>query len=276
MRMNSDERHDAAVLHELQERAKELNCIYRVDEILNQDDLALGEVFGRIAAALPPAWQYPQECQARITFEGLTIQPPDFQGTPWTQTAKIIVQGQEAGAVEVSYKRRMPGSDEGPFLKEERKLIDTVAGRIAAALEKRRPKTAFEHADHTRDGHWRWRLRMAQSIAAQLDPERFGVKTFGVIGSTKNATAGPASDIDLLLHFRGSEEQRKALMLWLEGWSRCLSEINFMRTGCRADGLLDVHLVSDEDIAARSSFAVKLDATTDAARRLPMGQNAKR
>ena len=101
-------------------------------------------------------------------------------------------------------------------------------------------------------------------------PLKFGVKAFYLIGSTKNATAGPASDIDILLHFQGSEEQRKDLTLWLEGWSRCLGEINFLRTGYRTDGLLDVHLVTDKDITARSSFAVKIDAITDPARRLPM------
>jgi pyruvate,water dikinase len=120
------------------------------------------------------------------------------------------------------------------------------------------------------DEHWRWRFRMAQRIAADLDPRKFGVKTFYVIGSTKNATAGPASDIDILLHFQGNEEQMKDLMLWLEGWSRCLGEINFLRTGYRTDGLLDVHLVTDKDIAERSSFAVKIDAITDPARKLPM------
>jgi predicted nucleotidyltransferase len=118
--------------------------------------------------------------------------------------------------------------------------------------------------------HWRWRFRMAQRIAAELDPRKFGVLAFYLIGSTKNATAGPASDIDILLHFQGSEEQSKDLMLWLEGWSRCLGEINFLRTGYRTEGLLDVHLVTDKDIAARSSFAVKIDAITDPARKLSM------
>jgi predicted nucleotidyltransferase len=96
------------------------------------------------------------------------------------------------------------------------------------------------------------------------------VSGFYLIGSTKNATAGPASDIDILLHFRGNEDQSKDLMLWLEGWSRCLAEINFLRTGYRTEGLLDVHLVTDRDIAERSSFAVKIDAVTDPARKLPM------
>ena len=127
-----------------------------------------------------------------------------------------------------------------------------------------------EFIDRGTNEHWRWRFRMAQRIAADLDPQKFGVKAFYLIGSTKNATAGPASDIDILLHFQGNEEQRKELLLWLEGWSRCLAEINFLRTGYRTDGLLDVHLVTDTDIAERSSFAVKIDAVTDPARKLAM------
>jgi pyruvate,water dikinase len=116
----------------------------------------------------------------------------------------------------------------------------------------------------------RWRLRIATYIASQTDPERLGVEGFYLIGSTKNATAGPASDIDLLLHVRGTERQQKALEAWLEEWSVYLDEINYRKTGHRSGGLLDVHIVTDEDIAQQTSFAVKIGAVTDAARQLPM------
>ncbi len=118
---------------------------------------------------------------------------------------------------------------------------------------------------------WRWRARMAERIAARLDAPRLGVKAAYLIGSVKNATAGPASDIDLLLHVNGDESQRRELLLWLDGWSRCLSEMNYLRTGCRTDGLLDAHLITDDDIASRTSFAVKIGAVTDAARPLALG-----
>lgn len=72
------------------------------------------------------------------------------------------------------------------------------------------------------------------------------------------------------MHFQGSPEQESDLLLWLDGWSRCLSEINFLRTGYRTDGLLDVHIITDRDIEERSSFAVKIDAITDPARKLPL------
>ena len=116
----------------------------------------------------------------------------------------------------------------------------------------------------------RWRLRMATYIASQTDPERLGVEGFYLIGSTKNATAGPASDIDLLLHVRGTEEQQNALEIWLEEWSVYLDEINYRKTGHRSGGLLDVHIITDEDIAQKNSFASKIGAVTDAARKLPM------
>ena len=122
------------------------------------------------------------------------------------------------------------------------------------------------------EDHWRWRLAMAERIAANLDSTRFGVKALYVFGSTKNATAGPASDIDLLVHFEGSAKQKKELELWLDGWSVCLSELNYLRTGCRSDGLLDSHIVTDEEIERRSAFALKIGAVTDPARELPLGK----
>ena len=149
--------------------------------------------------------------------------------------------------------------------------LDQAIGFLSLPQQRSDPsKREAESIDRGTNEHWRWRFRMAQKIAADLDPQQFGVKAFYLIGSTKNATAGPASDIDILLHFQGNEEQSKELLLWLEGWSRCLAEINFLRTGYRTEGLLDVHLVTDKDIAERSSFAVKIDAVTDPARKLPM------
>ena len=121
------------------------------------------------------------------------------------------------------------------------------------------------------DIHWHWRLRNVEKLAAQLDPDRFGVKGLYLFGSVKNAQSGPASDIDILIHFDGTEEQKKDLKSWLEGWSLSLSQINFLRTGYKTNGLLDVHIVTDEDIKNRDSYAIKIGAISDAARPLPIG-----
>jgi hypothetical protein len=129
-----------------------------------------------------------------------------------------------------------------------------------------------EEGEAFEDGHpenyWRWRQRLAEQIASQLDPKEFGVEGMYLFGSTKNGTAGPASDIDILIHFRGTASQLEGLVHWLKGWSLCLDEINYLRTGYRSGGLLDFHIITDEDIAKKTSYAAKINAVTDAARPL--------
>jgi len=122
------------------------------------------------------------------------------------------------------------------------------------------------------DAHWRWRLRSVQQIAEHLDPERFGVKAMYVFGSTQNGTAGPQSDIDLLIHFAGTHAQEKTLMTWFDGWSLGLGYLNYLKTGYKTDGLLSVHLITDQDIRNQTSYAVKIGAATDPALPIPLGR----
>ncbi|PKL82061.1 MAG: pyruvate, phosphate dikinase [Ignavibacteriae bacterium HGW-Ignavibacteriae-3] len=147
-------------------------------------------------------------------------------------------------------------------------LFTTGSGDV---LQDQESKELFDY--HPSD-HWRWRMKMAEKIASEMDAERFAVKGLYVFGSTKNAASGPGSDIDLIVHIDSQKCDIKGLNLWLEGWSLALSEMNYLRTGYKAQGILDVHIVTDEDIKAKSSFAAKIDAVTDAARPLKMKQAA--
>ncbi|MDY0355125.1 MAG: PEP/pyruvate-binding domain-containing protein [Sedimentisphaerales bacterium] len=125
----------------------------------------------------------------------------------------------------------------------------------------------FERTEDLRfdDKFWRWRSYMAERLASRLDPAWFGVRRVYLIGSVNSGTAGPGSDIDLIIHFQGDAEQRERLESWLEGWSIALAEINYLKTGYTSQGLLDAHIVTDDDIAKRTSYALKIDAITDPA-----------
>jgi pyruvate,water dikinase len=146
-----------------------------------------------------------------------------------------------------------------------------ILNEPSRAIELDRKKAEALPYQETTEDHWRWRLHAVESIAAQLDPKRFGVKAFYLFGSTKNATAGPDSDIDILIHFTGMENQRKELLTWFEGWSLSLSQINYLRTGYKSNGLLDVHLVTDEEVQNRSGYAAMIGSLQDAARPLAIG-----
>jgi predicted nucleotidyltransferase len=164
----------------------------------------------------------------------------------------------------------VPASKEGMVLQVlmNAELDEALAILTDSEPDRRYPDQEHPFQEEQIENYWRWRQGMAEQIASELDCNRYGVAGIYLFGSTKNGTAGPSSDIDMLVHFRGNKEQRKDLNLWFEGWSLCLDEMNYLKTGYRSRGLLDVHIVTDEDIAQKTSYAVKIGAVTDAARPL--------
>ncbi len=129
------------VLHALQERAKELACLYRVDEILARRGISNDEAMQAVLSALPPGWQFPAACLARATLGAQVYEPEGFRATPWCQSATIGREGESIGQIEIYYTQEFPASDEGPFLQEERKLLDTIAGRITSFLLRSESRT---------------------------------------------------------------------------------------------------------------------------------------
>lgn len=115
------------------------------------------------------------------------------------------------------------------------------------------------------DQGWQWRHYMAEEIAKQMDMEAYHVKGIYLFGSTNNCTARLNSDIDLIIHFEGNEDQKKQLMTWLDGWSMALSKMNFLNTGYKSDGLLDIHFINDKDIEDKKSYASKINSVYDPA-----------
>ena len=138
----------------LRERVKELTCLYGIAKIVEQGSLSLRDILQEIVMLLPPAWLYPEIASARIILDDQTYATPNYKEDTHKQTAKIIVGGLQRGIVEVTYREEKPELDEGPFLKEERSLIDTVAREIVLIIErtqieedKERLQEQLRHAD---------------------------------------------------------------------------------------------------------------------------------
>jgi hypothetical protein len=142
--------------------------------------------------------------------------------------------------------------------------------RVQESFEYVQPFVSSDPSVKVSLNNWQWRYRMVERIASEIEADRFGVAGFYVFGSTKNASARAESGIDVIVHFRGTDDQLTKLQTWLEGWSLCLSEMNYIRTGHKSNGLLNVHIVTDADIERKVGFAAKIGAITDAARPLAM------
>lgn len=83
-------------------------------------------------------------CRAKITLGKATFQTQEFEETSWVQTADIIVQDEKVGDLSVWYVEERPAADEGPFLKEERRLINTIVDRLERRLLHEQLRSVFE------------------------------------------------------------------------------------------------------------------------------------
>jgi len=118
--------------------------------------------------------------------------------------------------------------------------------------------------------HLSWRTQKIEEIAEALDPTLYQIEAIYLIGSTKEGKAGPTSDIDLLVHFKGTEEQKDNLMAWFDEWGKKLAKENKERTGFETEGLLDVHIITDEDIKNRNSWATHITSPYQTVRKIPL------
>lgn len=121
---------------QLRERIKELDCLYKLTKLIEKNEDSLDKILQGAINLLLVSWQYPKITCARIRYREQTFQSSNFKTTRWKQKAPIVISGIKEGVVEVYYLKKSPRLDEGPFLKEERLLIDAVSNRIAKAAER--------------------------------------------------------------------------------------------------------------------------------------------
>lgn len=135
------------VLHDMGERIKELRCVYGVARSIH-DRKNLDEIFQDVTALIPPGWHYPEITRGRVCFGGVKYDSCPFEETPWKLASDIVIGGERRGAVEVYYTQERPELDEGPFLAEERNLIDGIALALSEAVERKEAEEALQVREH--------------------------------------------------------------------------------------------------------------------------------
>jgi PAS domain S-box-containing protein len=124
-------------------RVKELRCLYEIANLVETPNISLEEILQGTSDLLPAAWRYPDVTCARIVFENHEFKTKNFRETKWKQQSDVNVHGKKAGAVEVYYLEDKPPAADGPFLIEERSLIDAVAERLGRIIERMKAQEAM-------------------------------------------------------------------------------------------------------------------------------------
>lgn len=119
----------------LNERVKELECVHHAASLLRDPDLRPEQRLARMVDLLPRALQHPAVACARAVIGEREYRTRGFRPCEWTLQQPVTVKGAAVGHVEVAYLEPRPAADEGPFLREERLLLKTVAQLLGAAAE---------------------------------------------------------------------------------------------------------------------------------------------
>lgn len=136
----SEEKDRVAYL--LNERIKELTTLYRADQILKSEEKPVDILMQELVAILPPGWQYPDITEARIILDDQQYTTKGYTAAVSSQSADFSTPDGKKGSIEVLYTKETPAEDEGPFLKEERNLINMLAEKLRLYFDR---KEASEH-----------------------------------------------------------------------------------------------------------------------------------
>jgi PAS domain S-box-containing protein len=130
----------------LQERIKELNGLYSITAMIAKAD-SMEDIFQGAANLMPYSWSYPEVACIQITLGDQEFKTENFQETLWKLSADITVRDQHVGVIEVCYLEERPKADEGPFLKEERHLLDAIADLLGGVIERKRAEVALREGE---------------------------------------------------------------------------------------------------------------------------------
>ncbi len=133
--------------HELDERIKELDCLYGISQLVEKPGVSLEEIVQGTADLIPPGWQYPEITCARVTIDGEEYKTAKFRESSWRQASDIVVNGEKRGILEVYYLEEKPEIDEGPFLKEERNLINAITERLGRIIERKQAEQELKSSN---------------------------------------------------------------------------------------------------------------------------------
>jgi pyruvate, water dikinase len=121
-------------LLKLSERAKELECLYKVEEAINNAGGSEMKMLRSLLKIIPAGMQYSTVCEVSISFGDDLFQTEEFRDTPWMISSDLLVDNDLLGRIKVVYTQLIDESDEIQFLPDEQRMLDNIASRVSCWL----------------------------------------------------------------------------------------------------------------------------------------------
>ncbi len=131
----------------LRERVKELTCLYNISQLAEKKDMSIKDLLTESLNFIRSAWQFPEVTYVRINLNEMDIRSDNFMKSSWKQEVSIKKTEEIIGKIVVGYCKEMPQLQEGPFLKEERSLINAIAEIIGRILERKEVEQKLKESE---------------------------------------------------------------------------------------------------------------------------------
>ena len=154
------------ILRLFQERVKEL-----VARMLQDDAQDLAALMNEVVAILPSAWKHPEAAAARIILGERQFSTTNFRASRWRLTAPFVTGDGMRGLIEVAYLEEFPPEAEGPFLAEERKLIDFLADMFHGFMGRKLARQALIDDRDRLEARVKERTAELEALNAALEAE---------------------------------------------------------------------------------------------------------
>ncbi|GAA0892668.1 hypothetical protein GCM10009122_23470 [Fulvivirga kasyanovii] len=125
------------IIEILNERIKELTCLYEISNIVARHSDDYEETMNAVVSAIPKAWKYSHYAIAEIKLLDASFCSGLIPKNRVSQEAKIEVDGSTCGKLAIHYLS--PKFSESDFLMEEMQLLQKLANEISNIIER------FEH-----------------------------------------------------------------------------------------------------------------------------------
>jgi two-component system, NtrC family, response regulator HydG len=118
----------------LAERIKELNCLYSISNLFENQDADIKWILARAVELIPAALQFPEFACACIRLDGHEYVSANFKLTRWCRNTPIILNDQHVGDLDVCYTQAVSSDESSLFLEEESHLLHAISEHLSKIL----------------------------------------------------------------------------------------------------------------------------------------------
>ncbi len=129
----------------LNERVKELNCLYKISQLVETPGISDKHFFQGVVDLIPPAFQHSNITVCKLIINDKEFLTKNFTQTDWALHQDIVINNVKAGVIDVYHIKAIPETKDQQFLDEEKSLLNAVAEHLGRVAEHKTAEDSIFH-----------------------------------------------------------------------------------------------------------------------------------